>query len=286
MHLPILAKRSKKPKDDPIWLDMSRYPTLVRATWVKRFLLGQLPVELVDMVVDDLDKIEYWMHSTSTMHTTYFVPGNTIRWDENKQYGFVCRCPPIGSLTPSVGTRPNATSSKWLSSRVLRSMFKRVDSSVTSRPPSLDPTQPQPRGPHPVRMIIFEVLTHQRKVTQNSWNAASCRLWIDVRVWRPPSQDLAASKHATSLPTAAPTEANQQDNARPWHYLNLEEGLRDYTVDSPKHCLIWRHDDGNDDGKFILGLRTGDEIGLWIRAARSDMHLIEGVRMHVFWAFK
>ena len=162
--------------DQPPYLDLHHYPTMLDVIRTRHYLSLKLPTELIDLIVD---LAEYWPHTSSVLDMSTRVYRDNMRygsygrgprslWNsrtnssdarrEWQEKGFVLRTPPLGlrcvqsddprkgyvrSLlpphpkTPKTPKNPKEDALSWL----------------------------PPRGKRPARAIIFEILSREERPT-------------------------------------------------------------------------------------------------------------------------
>lgn len=168
---------------------------MVEVISVKRLLLGlRLPLEIVDLI---LDYAEFWPHTTCTTQyrtVVYSVArlGLWIRdWrslpfsmdhgpiPENYRImpknAFLLRTHPLGLQTrdPTLAVKSSVVA-RW--KQKLRKDRRRKSST--------GPTWLPPRGLHPCRKIVFEILSHQEAVDFSEPWYGDSPTWLDVSVER------------------------------------------------------------------------------------------------------
>lgn len=172
---------------------------------VKRLLLGlKLPLEIVDLI---LDHAEFWPHTTCTTQyrTVVYSDSKSGLWvrdwrslpfsmdhgpiPENYRImpknAFLLRTHPLGlqARDPTIAVKSSIVA-RW--KQKLRKDRRRKSST--------GPTWLPPRGLHPCRKIVFEILSHQEAMDFTEPWYGDSPTWLDVSVER-------------ILPEEDPTEA-------------------------------------------------------------------------------
>ena len=295
-----MAPGEQPMEQTPVSFDINKFSSMSTILWLKSFLIKKLPLEIVDLV---LDHAEYWPHTTTTSPRLGLVP-TPVKWRDTRSdivspswpspeskamqevFGFTLYSPPLAS--ESSLTRA-ATFKKGLRRLVVKDL-------ETAMPP---------RGRHPARMIVFEVVSQR----YDSQTGKFCDVGIIRKKDQPLEQDVAEaegqrrnssvfsafrsntrpSKHAKS---AKPAKAHQLVAQREcWFSPGAKaEG---------KYIIIWKRDEDLKDGisehvdenvmptttNFISKLKVGDSVGLWAPVVRGNcVYRIDEVRMHTFWA--
>ncbi|KAL8934022.1 MAG: hypothetical protein Q9216_006110 [Gyalolechia sp. 2 TL-2023] len=170
-------------------------PSMVQVIGVKRLLLGlKLPLEIVDLI---LDHAEFWPHITcTTQYRTLVytdiksglwvrdwrslpfsmdhgpVPDNYRIMPKN---AFLLRTHPLGLQTrdPTVPVKSSVVA-RW----------KQKLKKDRRRKSSCGPTWLPPRGLHPCRKIVFEILSHQEAMDFTEPLYGDSPTWLDVSVER------------------------------------------------------------------------------------------------------
>lgn len=162
----MLFTKCSSPKHSDVsrgsWIDMSQYPTTEDAVWLKRYLYekAKLPTELVDIIFEYLDVVEFWVHES--YHHSLRFPNDA---------GFLLRSQPLWSTW----TRRHDNGSSIKASQYLAPLprsWKFCQLRDTAQGSiSL-------RGDHPARMIILEICAinepgtrELREETERSWSA-------------------------------------------------------------------------------------------------------------------
>ncbi|KAI4173420.1 MAG: hypothetical protein LQ343_002953 [Gyalolechia ehrenbergii] len=180
-------------------------PSMAVVISVKRLLLGlKLPLEIVDLI---LDHAEFWPHTTCTTQyrTVVYSDSKSGLWvrdwrslpfsmdhgpiPENYRImpknAFLLRTHPLGlqARDPTIAVKSSIVA-RW--KQKLRKDRRRKSST--------GPTWLPPRGLHPCRKIVFEILSHQEAMDFTEPWYGDSPTWLDVSVER-------------ILPEEDPTEA-------------------------------------------------------------------------------
>ncbi|KAL8935784.1 MAG: hypothetical protein Q9211_004517 [Gyalolechia sp. 1 TL-2023] len=170
-------------------------PSMAEVITVKRLLLGlKLPLEIVDLM---LDYAEFWPHTTcTTQYQTVAYsdskPGLWVRdWrslpfsmdhgpiPENYRImpknAFLLRTHPLGLQTqdPTLPVKPSVVA-RW----------KQKLRKDRGRKSSTGPTWLPPRGLHPCRKIVFDIVSHQEALDFTEPYYGDSPTWLDVSVER------------------------------------------------------------------------------------------------------
>lgn len=180
--------------DQPPYFDLRKCPSMAAVISLRQHLASSrlLPNEIIDII---LDLAEYWPHTSSILDMTTRVysghmhngsrparprqklerllgsPGSRREWKEN---GFLIRTPPLGW---------QCTSDPDLSKRNER----KPPSTTQPRPkwkpliPRLEPpTWLPPRGLHPARRVVFEILSREER-PENTHKPGSTFCYADSK---------------------------------------------------------------------------------------------------------
>ena len=318
--------------DHPPYFDMRSHPTMLDVVMVKNHLSKRLPTEIIDMI---LDLSSYWPHTTSTLdittrvytdHMNYGSYGRGPKtWWHNRpstpemrrewrEEGFVLRTPPLGlRCVQSDDPRKGYV-------RSLRSPFKNRSKKGAEKVIDWLP----PRGKHPARMVLFEILSREERATDH-FNALGFRsdskTSFEARIDNiAPPMGIPFSDHEPlHWTTEAATTKSYQRVAfdpklrerqyifRPRQSSSGNSHLRqafpvswNRTAQNRKCVLSYAHNDTSpysaEKGRFLSAdivrgfvhsLKEGDSISLWARAWEGVgpcCNVVDRVKIHVFWA--
>lgn len=180
--------------DQPPYFDLRKCPSMAAVISLRHHLAAcrSLPNEIIDII---LDLAEYWPHTSSILDMTTRVhsghmyngsrparprqklerllgtPGSRREWKEN---GFLIRTPPLGW---------QCTSDSDLSKR-----NERKPPATTQPRPKWKPLIPRlplptwlpPRGLHPARRVVFEILSREERL-ENTHRPGSTFCYADSR---------------------------------------------------------------------------------------------------------
>ena len=277
----------------PVDFDVGKFPSMSTIVWLKSYLVRRLPLELVELVLDDA---EYWPHTTVTKpriglvrtpvkwrgtSSSIISPSWPSRESEAMQevLGFTLYSPPLASES----TFTRATTSK----NPLRRLVRRD-------PEVLLP----PRGQYPVRMIVFEAVSRRDDVQTGKF----CDVGIVREDDQLPEQGTlpAVGERRASGVFSAFRNSKQSKPDKTHHLVTQREcWFSPVAKAEGKYVIKWRYDEDSDDGikkendemilpttpDFIKKVTSGDSIGLWAPVVRGNcVHSIDEVRLHVFWA--
>ena len=312
--------------DHPPYFDTRRCPTMLDVIKVKRYLSFRVPTEIIDIL---LDLAEYWPHTSSILdmttrvyygHMNYGSHGRGPKtWWHNRsstpemrrewqEIGFVLRTPPLGlrcvqSDDPRKG--------------YLRSLLRPPRAGTDKKHDWLPP-----RGKHPARAILFEILSREERPGSNLVAGGlrqdprtSFEATVD-KVRAPENKDPSAYE-TLYWTTEAATTKNYQSNTttfnpdtqykfQPRQSSSANPELtqtfpiyQNRTAQNTKCVVAYRYDDttpfsaergrflsGDIVRGFIRGLKEGDSIALWAKADEGSpcCNVIDRVKIHVFWA--
>lgn len=164
--------------DQPPYFDLRKCPSMASVIALRHYLSlsRDLPNEIIDMI---LDLAEYWPHSSSILDTTTRVYSGHMCYGsyparprqklerllstpesrrEFKEDGFLIRTPPLGwhcvsdaELSKRRATKPQPTAQPRAKSKPLI---------PSPQPPNWLP----PRGLHPARRVVFEILSREERL--------------------------------------------------------------------------------------------------------------------------
>ncbi|CAF9911089.1 hypothetical protein IMSHALPRED_009921 [Imshaugia aleurites] len=163
--------------DQPPYFDLRKCPSMASVIALRHYLSlsRNLPNEIIDMI---LDLAEYWPHSSSILDMTTRVysghmcygsyparprqklgrllstPESRREWKEN---GFLIRTPPLGWYCVSETDPPKQHATNPSPTTHPRAKSKPL---IPIPPP---PTWLPPRGVHPARRVVFEILSREER---------------------------------------------------------------------------------------------------------------------------
>lgn len=164
--------------DQPPYFDLRKCPSMASVISLRRYLslTRDLPNEIIDII---LDLAEYWPHTSSILDMTTRVysghmcygsyparprqklgrllstPESRREWKED---GFLIRTPPLGWRCIGDADLSNRCESKPPSTPPPKAKSKPLI--PTPRPPTWLP----PRGLHPARRVVFEILSREERL--------------------------------------------------------------------------------------------------------------------------
>ena len=169
--------------DQPPYFDLRQCPSMAFIISLRQYLSlsRNLPNEITDMI---LDFAEYWPHTSSILDVTTRVYSGHMRYGryqarprrkfgrllstpegtpesrrEWKEDGFLIRTPPLGWRCVS-----DADSQRESKSPTTQSEAKARAKSRPLIPPPPLPTWLPPRGIHPARRVVFEILSREERL--------------------------------------------------------------------------------------------------------------------------
>lgn len=222
-----------------------RLPTMTDVIEIRQLLTSKMPIEIVDLVIDFAG---CWPHTTSTLDMTTRIyhdhmqygsynrdPKNTGKQTpapetkrEWRDKGFILRTPPMGIPCAQLDTSPPKRKSSRRSATLLNQSGHQPSARTKGSKNPL-PTWLPPRGAHPARAILFEILSREERPTnyQSGYRtdpATSFEVSIDsMRIPQPPPSPSFSLPSTPPLPyftpwtTAAATTPSYIPNPFPLH---------------------------------------------------------------------
>ena len=294
------------------WMDMSSCAKMSDIHLVRSILLQKLSMELVDMI---LDFAEYWPHTSSILKEPIRAFGPfTWRWNGGK-INYSSQWSPSGPAyahrwsrwgesrtdnsfvfrSPRLGVRPSRLDD--LEKKIPRPFYKLLRRVSAYRKVSHDWIPP--RGVRVAKKIVFEVFCHQDYFGTRRYDPETIvRLFCDVSIHRRSvaNDKVSTSRRRNTKASKNRQKTSEQDTLVTYKPLILERCFALRHDESRKYVVTWSSDGDlgielpSEEGfptahEFLEQLEVGDSIGVWARVGEGETyHIIDGMRMHVFWA--
>lgn len=227
--------------DQPPYFDLRKCPSMAAVISLRQYLslTRDLPNEIIDII---LDLAEYWPHTSSILDMTTRVysgymcygtyparprqklgrllstPESRREWKED---GFLIRTPPLGwhcvsdaNLSKPGETKPPSTSTP-------RPRAKSKPLIPTPQPPTWLP----PRGLHPARRVVFEILSREER-PENAHRPGSTFCYADSKT------SFDASVDSISFPKTTKRSTNRSIDPLLW---TAEAATKDCHTQQPSH---------------------------------------------------